>query len=451
MRSRILTVALAGGLLVLFAAGGSAAVAAGPTNTSRPTISGTAREGETLAATTGSWTGTAPLTYSFQWQRCNSRGRRCSSIGGATGSTYKLTAADVNATIDVGVTAKDGTGATATAFSALAGPVARSGSAPAYTRQPTISGTAREGSTLAIHRGSWSGTPRITFSYGWQRCDASAKNCDVIANQTRIAYVLTTADIGHTIIGAVTAKNAFGTQVGFTKPTGVVAAGASLKPAYRTPPSIAGTPQPGQTLTVSPGVWSGATPITFRYQWQRCNAAGSSCDLIPGATAVRYTVAAADVGHRLLVAVTARNSYGSQVGFTTKTAVVGTGMTSGGAVSVSSISLPNRLVISNVSFSPSVVHPGTQVFTARFRVKDSAGRPVSGALVYAVALPYGRVSVYPEVASDGTGWATLQFRVLHRVSSRRGYIVFFVRARKPGENLLAGVSTRRLVQVTTGR
>jgi hypothetical protein len=74
---------------------------------------------------------------------------------------------------------------------------------------------------------------------------------------------------------------------------------------------------------------------------------------------------------------------------------------------------------------------------------------VTGALVYAIALPYGRVANAPEVQTDPNGYATINLHRAARFSVRRGYIVFFVRARKPGGDLLGGVSTRRLVQVTT--
>ncbi len=44
--------------------------ASGPINTSPPSISGTPQVGETLTSTTGTWTGTAPISYACQWQRC---------------------------------------------------------------------------------------------------------------------------------------------------------------------------------------------------------------------------------------------------------------------------------------------------------------------------------------------------------------------------------------------
>jgi hypothetical protein len=52
------------------------------------------------------------------------------------------------------------------------------------------------------------------------------------------------------------------------------------------------------------------------------------------------------------------------------------------------------------------------------------------------------------VATDSTGWATITYQVLPGMPIQRGYrLTFFVRARKGGDNILAGVSNRRLVSV----
>lgn len=50
----------------------------------------TARDGQTLTASSGSWAGTEPITYASQWQRCNSSGEGCSNISGATSLSYSL-------------------------------------------------------------------------------------------------------------------------------------------------------------------------------------------------------------------------------------------------------------------------------------------------------------------------------------------------------------------------
>jgi hypothetical protein len=78
--------------------------------TSSPTISGVAQQGQTLSASTGSWGGTTPINYAYQWQRCDSVGASCSPVAGATSSGFLLAAADVGQTIRVSVTATNSAG-----------------------------------------------------------------------------------------------------------------------------------------------------------------------------------------------------------------------------------------------------------------------------------------------------------------------------------------------------
>ena len=118
----------------------------------------------------------------------------------------------------------------------------------------------------------------------------------------------------------------------------------------------------------------------------------------------------------------------------------------GSAVPVSSVSLPDRLVISGFSSTP--FRNRTDPVTLRIRVSDTRGRLVQGALVYAAAVPFGRVTTAPETATDSNGIVTLSVRATSRLELIDGFAVqFFLRARKPGDNVLAGVSSRRLVQV----
>ena len=46
-----------------------------PANTAAPTVSGTLESGQTLTSTLGTWDGTGPLDYTYQWQRCDGRRR----------------------------------------------------------------------------------------------------------------------------------------------------------------------------------------------------------------------------------------------------------------------------------------------------------------------------------------------------------------------------------------
>ena len=117
------------------------------------------------------------------------------------------------------------------------------------------------------------------------------------------------------------------------------------------------------------------------------------------------------------------------------------------SIPVTSVSSPQRLIVSGVQFQPLVVRSRSP-FTARFRVTDTRGFVVRGALVYMLGLPYGRIANVPEQETGTDGYVTFQVQPTARLPLvNGGALVVFVRARKPGDNVLAGVSTRRLVQV----
>lgn len=103
---------------------------------------------------------------------------------------------------------------------------------------------------------------------------------------------------------------------------GGTAAAAPSPPQNTVSPSISGTARQGETLTADPGTWSGTQPISFGYQWRRCDSNGSSCANILGATAKTYTLTSVDVGNTLRVRVQARNTAGTHAVVSAPTAVI---------------------------------------------------------------------------------------------------------------------------------
>jgi len=321
--------------------------------------------------------------------------------------------------------------------------------APQNTTQPSISGKEMTGSTLSANKGQWTGSP-TGYDYQWQRCNRSGESCGNISGQTNETYKLTDSDVGNTVRVQVTAKNSDGATPATSKVTEVISGDAAPRNTQK--PTISGKPQVGETLTADPGVW--AEGPTFSYQWQLCDKNGGNCKDISGATGKTYGVRGSDKDNTIRVEVTGKNLVDSTKANSDTTAVVTAAGSPapvgvGGALSISAVTLPDRLVISQIKFTPSIIRTRAQPITARFRITEiNAGRPVSGALVYALAVPSNRVTAAGEVTTDGTGWASVKFNPLRGMPLKRGaQLTFFVRARKSGENPLAGVSSRRLVSV----
>jgi hypothetical protein len=279
------------------------AVAASPANTSPPTISGTATQGQELSTSTGSWTGYPAPSFAYQWERCNTSGQGCAPITGATAATYTLSAADTGSTVLAVVTAINSAGS-AQASSAASAPIT---AAPANTSPPTLSGTATQGQELSTSTGSWTGYPAPSFAYQWERCNTSGQSCAPITGANAASYTLTPADTGSTVLVTVTAIN----SAGSAQASSAASAPVSAAPTNTSPPTISGTATEGGTLTAAAGSWSGYPAAALSYQWQRCNGLGQGCVAIAGATASSYTPLSADVGSTLLVVVTASNSVGS--------------------------------------------------------------------------------------------------------------------------------------------
>jgi hypothetical protein len=180
---------------------------------------------------------------------------------------------------------------------------------PSNATAPTMSGDPNVNQTLTGTSGTWSGTGP-TFAYQWRRCDGSGAACVDIAGATAKTYTVTAGDQGTTIRIQVTASNSAGVSTSTSSQSSLVGAPPTA-PANTGLPVISGTPTNGQTLTTSDGTWSGTTPITFSYQWRRCNASGGSCAPIAGATSKSYTLVSGDVGSTIRASVTATNAAGS--------------------------------------------------------------------------------------------------------------------------------------------
>ena len=265
--------------------------------TGEPTIIGTAQVGEMLTAeTTGiaDDDGLDSAVFAYQWLADDA------DISGATDATYTLVAGDEGRTIKVRVIVTDDLGNETTLTSAATEAVAAAPQpdSPA-TGEPTIIGTAQVGEVLTAGTtgiADADGLSGATFAYQWLADDVD------ISGATDASYTLVAADEGRTIKVRVIVTDDAGNETTLTSAaTEAVAAAPQPDSPATGLPTIIGTPQVGQTLSVdTSGIADddGLDSAVFAYQWLADDAE------IGGATGSNYTPVDDDEGRTIKVRVT---------------------------------------------------------------------------------------------------------------------------------------------------
>ena len=300
--------------------------------TGAPTITGTARASQTLAADIsgiGDDDG-LPAESEFDYQWIRNDGSTDANIAGATDSTYVLLAADVGKFIKVRVTFTDKNDYTETLTSAATTAVAAAAPAPGpitgFTvvdaSDQSVEGALADGGTLALddpvggnfgiradlESGATIGSMSLQLTgakthdqteniapyslYGDSGGNLSGESLPV-GEYTLTATAYSEARLGGNVLG--TLKVSFSVTETATQQTNTPATGA---------PIISGTAQEGETLTVdTSGIddADGMSGAVFSYQWL-ANEVNIDTD-IAGATDPTYTLVADDVGKAIRVRV----------------------------------------------------------------------------------------------------------------------------------------------------
>lgn len=278
----------------------TAVVTSPPVNTLLPSLSGTVAIGSTLLADKGNWSGTTPLTPTYQWWRGST------PISGETSTQYLISVVDSSKTLRcvVKVTNSVGSLSLTTASTVVVT------SPPVNTTLPSISGAIAIDGVISVSTGTWTGWPIPTFTYEWK------DSLGAVIGATS-AYAIKSTNSGHYFYCKVTASNgtsSFATTAN-TIPVPPIAVRATSAPGYvaSNPPTISGVAIEGSVLCVSAGGWTGYPAPTFTYQW-----ASNGAD-ITGAVGSTYTIKSTDISHGIRCTVTALNSSGSSAVTSTPT------------------------------------------------------------------------------------------------------------------------------------
>ncbi len=337
MLGRVSSIVLAVALVTVSSAVGLASVAGADTLA----ISGEIQIPSTLTVAVSSGSG----SYTYQWYDCSSSvaaqtsttpPSTCSTISGATSSSYTLSSSDYLQYVTVGVT-----DSSTTYYAASVGPILEPAPAPMLTSSFASSAATTDVGTTASAPAVSTGFTVYNstgVSYQWYDCSSSVtaptttqpSTCStMISGATNSTYVLAPADVGYYLVVRETVTNAVGSASAFTSSTTSAVSGGALVPVTSSSsdwPTLSSlTPASLSVALTSPGTWTGSPAATsYSVQWYRCSfAVGAAStvtpsDCIPVALSPSslsgpwsYTFVSADVGSYLLAGVTAYNGFTS--------------------------------------------------------------------------------------------------------------------------------------------
>jgi hypothetical protein len=119
-----------------------------------PAITGVPRRGELMHANAGQWAN-AVTSYAYSWRRCDRAADTCNDIPGAAATSYRVTAADVGATLRVRVTAANAAGESSADSSPTAVVTAPSGARPNLVPGGTFEQSPKGARTTGATSVSW--------------------------------------------------------------------------------------------------------------------------------------------------------------------------------------------------------------------------------------------------------------------------------------------------------
>jgi hypothetical protein len=298
---------------------------AAPPNTSPTgsvTISGNAVGGQTLTASAATLADADGLgTISYKWYSDGV------AITGATGTTYKLTPAELNKVITVIATYTDGykyvENVTSAATAAVTAPT---NTLP--TGDVTISGNPVGGQTLTANVSAIADIDGLgTFTYQWYRAGVA------VSNATNPTYILGPLDVNNIITVTVSYTDGYGyaesksaSTVAITAPTNTLPTGSV---------TISGNTQVGQTLTATVNnlVDPDGIVLPITYKWYRDNV------LIPSATNSTYVLSQDDVGTQIKVTAAYTDGYGRPESLTSSSTTIPAAVAPAEPTALTSLSL----------------------------------------------------------------------------------------------------------------